>query len=224
MVPAPDEREIAEACTALARACPVLARALGEVGPPLWRTRDAKGASLMRIVAYQQISVKAAAAIWARVEAQLGVVEAAGVLALGEEGLRACGLSRPKVAHMRAIAQAEVEGCLDYARLRTGSLDAARTQLLAVKGVGPWTAEVFAMSALGARDAFPGSDIGLAEAWRRLAGVEARPTPKRLVELAGAWAPWRGVAAHLLWHWLNTQRDGARPRSALNTKGENALS
>jgi DNA-3-methyladenine glycosylase II len=187
----------------------VLARALGEVGPPVWRHREANYASLARILAYQQISVKAAASIWARVEARLGVVDAPGVLALGEDDLRACGLSRPKVAHMRAIALAVVEGRLDFGRLLRAELGEARAELLAVRGIGPWTVEVFAMSALGARDAFPGSDIGLSEAWKRLAEAQERPDPKRMGQIAQAWAPWRAVAAHLLWHWLNTQRGRA---------------
>lgn len=206
---APSPEALREACERLAAVCPVMARAHDEAGTPVWRTTAPTYLTLARIIAYQQISTAAAATIWARVEACLGAVTPEAVLACPEDTLRACGLSRPKLAHLRAIAAALVDGRLDFARVMAAGPAQARAELLAVKGIGPWTAEVFCLGAKGDLDAFPASDIGLSESWRLLAGQSDRPAPRAFARSGQAWAQLRGVATLLLWHWINTRR--ARP-------------
>ena len=88
-------------------------------------------------------------------------------------------------------------------------MDNARKELLAVKGIGPWTADLFLLYALGKMDAFPIGDVGLMEAHKRLSGAEERMTAKAFTAHAEIWQPYRGVAAHLLWGWLNAERSGA---------------
>ncbi len=209
----PTEAELREACSALAAACPVMARAFDEGGLPVWRAMPASYAGLARIIAFQQISVAAAATIWGRVETGLGEITPASILGCPEEALRGFGLSRPKVSHLRSIALAEHSGALNMARLMSAPMEAARAELLDVRGVGPWTAEVFLMYARGALDAFPWSDIGLSESWRLLSGAPVRPPPKDFREIGEAWSPWRGVATHLLWQWINKQRENAKTGS-----------
>ena len=85
-------------------------------------------------------------------------------------------------------------------------MDAARAELLAVKGIGPWTADLFLLYAAGKMDAFPHGDVGLMEAHKRLGGYDTRMTNKDFSAHAEAWRPNRGVAAHLLWGWLNAER------------------
>ena len=176
------------------------------MGPPAWRMGQPSYAALGRMIAHQQLSTKAAATIWGRTEAMLGDVTPEAVLAADTEALRGCGLSRPKVAHLTSIAEAIVTGQLNLDRVCTSDLESARKELIAVKGIGPWTAELFLLYSVGAMDAFPVGDVGLMEAHKLLSGVEIRMEIKEFTEHAEVWRPYRGVAAHLLWAWINAER------------------
>ena len=201
------EREVIEAaCHVLAGQDLALARSFAVCGVPEWRARPANYATLATLVAYQQISTVAAANIWARVEAYLGEVTAERMLATPDEALQGCGLSRPKIAHMKSIARAVQTGALDLGGLATVPLEEARRGLLAVKGIGPWTAELVVLYALGQLVAFPPGDVGLMESYKQLAEADKRLSSAAFSQLAENWRPYRGVAAHLLWAWLNLQR------------------
>ena len=203
----PSKRVLRQACEALAETDSFLAKAYTKVGLPNWRGTEARYQSLARIVVYQLISTKAADAIWARVEARFSEVTAKAILADDRAALLACGLSRPKLGHLVAIAEAVESGVLDFEILATAPIDQARKTLLSVRGIGPWTAETFLMNALGHLDAFPHGDVGLMESYKRLRGAEARLTPKNFSNQAAAWQPYRAVAAHLLYDWLHLERD-----------------
>jgi DNA-3-methyladenine glycosylase II len=205
-----DPAQLDAAARKLARTCPVMKAAVRTVGTPPWRTRPGGYAGLSRIIAFQQVSTAAAATIWGRVEAHLGKVTAKSVLAADPDDLRACGLSRPKVQHIRSIAEAETSGELNFRRIARADDDTARAELVAVKGVGPWTADVYLMFCLGRSDVFPHADIGLSEAWRMITGEAERPPPKDFLEIGERWRPMRGVAAHLLWSYINHERQKAR--------------
>lgn len=202
----PAREALETACADLAARDPFLAQAHAEIGLPVWRSVEANYAALARIVVYQLISTKAAEAIWTRVAARHRDMSASDILNDDEYSLRACGLSRPKVSHMRTIAAAVESGALSFARLASAPIDAARGELLAVKGIGPWTAETFLMNGLGKIDAFPVGDVGLMEAYKQLSGAENRHSIKAFTALAEGWRPYRGVAAHLMYGWLNRQR------------------
>ena len=202
---APSQADLVEACTWLSERDTALARAHTELGVPTWRYQTPDYAVIARMIAFQQITTKAAASIWARVEEALGTVSTASVLAASDDTLRGCGLSRPKVSHLRSIADAIESGALDLTRVYSANMEAARAELIAVKGIGPWTADLFLLYC-GRLDAFPVGDVGLMEAYRQLSGHEERYASKAFTELAEAWRPWRGVAAHLLWGWINAER------------------
>ncbi len=204
---APSSRRLKAACERLARIDPALAAAYGVIGVPAWRSGEPTYAMIGRMIAHQQISTKAAATIWGRVETLLGEVTARSVLETDPETLRQCGLSRPKVAHLASIAEAMVSGELNLARVCASDPGAARAELVGVRGIGPWTAELFLLYAVGAMDAFPTADVGLMEAHRQLSGAEERMTARAFTAHAEAWRPHRGVAAHLLWGWFNQMRD-----------------
>jgi DNA-3-methyladenine glycosylase II len=140
------------------------------------------------------------------VEAFLGEVTPDRVLTCDQDALRACGLSGPKLSHLNTIAGAIADGSLDLARIQAAEIDAARAELLAVKGIGPWTADLFLLYAAGKMDAFPHGDAALMEAHRRLGQYETRMTNKAFSTHAEGWRPHRGVAAHLLWGWVNAER------------------
>lgn len=203
---APPRRALKRACEDLARVDPALAQAYETVGVPLWRARAPSYALLGNMISHQQISLSAAAAIWARVEAHLGEVTAEAMLAADPEAIRLCGMSRPKVAHLYSIASAISSGQLDLARVLAAPLDQARAELLSVRGIGPWTAELFLLYAAGAMDAFPAGDVGLMAAHHKLSAYETRMESKAFTRHAELWRPYRGVATHLLWAWLHMDR------------------
>jgi DNA-3-methyladenine glycosylase II len=201
-----DAKQLARAVRHLARQCEVMKAAHAYVGVPEWRTRQGDYAELARIIAYQQLSTKAAGTIWGRVVVLLGKVTPKAVLAADIDALRACGLSRPKISHIRSIAAAVEDGSLNFRRLVKKSDDDARAELVAVKGIGPWTADIYLMACLGRWDVFPHADIGLSEAYRMISGQRKRHPPKKFLRTGERWRPYRGVAAHLLWAYINAAR------------------
>lgn len=204
---APGRKALKAACERLAAIDPALARAYDTIGLPVWRATAPSYAMLGRMISHQQISLAAAAAIWARVEAHLGDVTAEAMLEADPEAIRLCGMSRPKVAHLISIAEAMVSGQLNLPRVCAAPLDEARRELLSVRGIGPWTAELFLLYATGAMDALPTADVGLMEAHKLLSGHEIRMDSKAFSAHAECWRPHRGVATHLLWGWLHHHRD-----------------
>jgi len=204
---APDALTLRSACETLAARDPALARAYETIDLPAWRTTEASYQTLARIVVYQLISTKAADAIWARIRARYNEMTAAAVLQDDQDALRACGLSRPKLSHLNSIATAIETRDLDLHDLAAMPIEAARKQLLAVKGIGPWSADTFLMNALGHLDAFPAGDVGLIEAHKRLSGLSERLTSKAFSKHAETWRPFRAVAAHLLYDWYNFTRN-----------------
>lgn len=205
-----DPKQLSRAVKALAKECHIIRAAHEYVGVPEWRTRAGDYAGLARIIAYQQLSTKAAGTIWGRVEALLGKVTPKTVLAADIDSLRACGMSRPKISHIRSIATAVEDGSLNFRRVARKSDDEAREELVAVKGIGPWTADVYLMFCLGRWDVFPHADIGLSEAYRMISGERKRHPPKKFLKTGERWRPYRGVAAHMLWAYINAAREEQR--------------
>ncbi|MBX9699782.1 MAG: DNA-3-methyladenine glycosylase 2 family protein [Acetobacteraceae bacterium] len=186
---------------ALAAAEPRFGSIEAVAGPLPWRTRAPGFPGLLRAICGQQISNQAAAAIWRRLEAVPGALDPAGLLALDDATLcGVAGLSRPKAAHARSLARACLDGALDFAALRGMGDAAAVAHIAAVKGLGPWTAEIHLLFAEQRPDVFPSGDLALAASAAHLFSLEARPAPKALAALATAWSPWRSLAARLLWH------------------------
>ena len=193
---------VAEGAEWLAGREPAFARALPLVGDlPLRREEDGF-AALLRAIVGQQVSVASARAIWGRLEG-LGLTEAKVMSVATDEDLRAAGLSRQKARYGRALAQAGI----DFNSLRgVPDADVVKT-LVAVPGIGTWTAEIYAMFALGRADVFAPGDLALQEAARMLFGLEARPSDKALRTMAEAWSPWRSVAARILWAYYRVAKD-----------------
>ncbi len=169
-------------------------------GPLPWRVRPRGFPGLLQAVVAQQISNQAASAIWRRLVALPGALLPDGLLALSDEALRGAGLSRPKVAHARSLAAAFLDGRLSDPVLAALDDNGALAAITAVRGLGPWTAEVYLLFALQRQDVFPAGDIAVAGAAAHLLGLAARPEPKALRAIAEAWRPSRALAARLLWH------------------------
>jgi DNA-3-methyladenine glycosylase II len=188
------------ALKALIREHPDLGSILDRAGPLPWRTRTPGFPGLLQAIVAQMISNQAAAAIWGRLRALPRALEPEGLLALPDDALRAAGLSRPKVAHARILAEAFCAGSLSAIALEAMENDEAIATIAAVKGLGTWTAEIYLLFALQRLDVFPAGDIALAAAAAELKRLDARPNPKALRALAEAWRPARSLAARLLWH------------------------
>ena len=193
---------VAEGAEWLALREPRFAAALPLVGAlPLRREEDGF-AALLRAIVGQQVLVASARAIWGRLEG-LGLTESAAMAAATDEDLRAAGLSRQKARYGRALAQAGI----DFNALRVApDVDVVKA-LVAVPGIGVWTAEIYAMFALGRADVFAPGDLALQEAARMLFGLETRPSDKALRAMAEAWSPWRSVAARILWAYYRVAKD-----------------
>ena len=174
--------------------------------PPLWN-RPQGFATLAHIVLEQQVSLASARAAFDRLQEAAGELTPARFLELDDARLLAIGFSRQKAGYVRNLARAVETGGLDLAGLAALPDDEVHRVLVALKGVGPWSASIYLMEALLRPDVWPATDIALAEAVAKVKGLPARPDPARLDALAQAWRPWRSVAARLLWHdYLSRRR------------------
>lgn len=200
------EEALAHGLAELARQDEVIARLHAEgIRPPL-RKRPAGIPGLVSIVVGQQVSVASADAIRARLDRVLGPITAERLAAASDEELRAGGLSAPKMRALRAIAAASLSGTLPLDRLADLPAEEAHAALVAVKGIGPWTADVYLLFCLGHPDIFPAGDLALQEAARTALDLAERPDAKALALLAERWRPWRGVAAKTLWAYYRRGR------------------
>jgi len=198
---------VAEGAAWLAAHDPRFAEALALTGPLPLRLREGGFHQLLSAIVSQQLSVSAAAAIWARVE-NAGVITPKAVQNSSDDDLRALGLSRQKVGYARALAIAGI----DFDALPSKPLDDVIAELTAVSGIGVWTAEIYAMFSLHRADVFAHADLALQEAARHLFDLDKRPTPKVMRDMANQWRPWRAVAARLLWAYYKhiNEREGVR--------------
>jgi DNA-3-methyladenine glycosylase II len=174
-------------------------------GPLPWPVREKGFPGLLRAICAQLVSNEAAFAIWRRVSALPGATTPEGFLALPPErvGIEG-GLTRQKVRHARALAEAILSGALRLDALDDMGDEDAVAHLCTVKGIGRWTAEVHLLFSHQRPDVFPVGDLALQAAAAHLLGLPARPDAKGMAAIAADWAPERAVAARLLWHhWLH---------------------
>ena len=190
---------------------PDLAAVVGRYGPPpLWARRPGFS-TLVRIILEQQVSLRSAAAAYARLQAVAGRVTPARVASISERSLRAAGLTRQKAAYCRGLANAIVGGGFDLGRLDRLADDEVRSALIELPGIGPWTADIYLLIALCRPDVWPTGDLALAKALQRIKRLKRIPGDDRMTRMARSWAPWRAVAARLLWHdYLSSGRRNGR--------------
>lgn len=185
----------------LSRIDPDLRRACEEAGPPPMELREGGFAALLRAIVAQQVSNAAARSIWNRVTERVDPMDPRQFLLLGEEGVRALGFSRQKIRYSMGLAEEIVSGRLDLLALEEMGDEAALTELVRLKGIGRWSAEIYLLFALGRPDIWPADDLALAVAVQRLRKLENRPCLKEMRVLGDDWRPWRSVAAIVLWHY-----------------------
>jgi DNA-3-methyladenine glycosylase II len=182
---------------------PAIARALEIAGYPEPRIRQRGYTTLLRTIVGQQVSVAAAASVWNKLEAALGPGCAPDALIAADfDALRACGLSRQKQGYARSLAELVVSGALDLENLPSED-EAAIAELVRIKGIGRWSAEIYLLFAEGRADIWPAGDLAVQVGIGRILGLEARPSEKETRALADRWSPHRGAVAIFTWHSYN---------------------
>jgi len=192
----------------LRQADPVLATVFDRCPPVQPSPHEDIYLALLRSIVSQQISTKAAAAIWRKFQGLFspdGYPEPLAVLALSDEELRAVGLSRQKASYLRAIADFAQRDQLDFQHISSLDEEGLTRHLTSIRGVGRWTAQMIQMFALDQPDVFPEGDLGIQNAMRRLYGLEetGRALLSRMTQIAEAWRPYRTLAAKYLWRSLD---------------------
>ena len=184
---------------------------LEKSGHPDLRRGEPGFAGLARIICGQQLSTASAGAIWGRLQAAFDPFEPETLRRARADKLSRLGLSAAKIRSIKAIAHAIVKEQIDLDSVARSEADAAHQALIALHGIGPWTADIYLLFCLGHADAWPAGDLALQESARIAFGLKRRPTQKEMVALAEIWRPFRGVAAHLLWSYYHVvkRRDGA---------------
>ena len=198
---------VAEGAAWLCTADPRFAQAMVGLPPLPLRLKPDGFAQLLSAIVSQQVSVASANAIWGRLQ-EAGMTQEAAVLGTSEEALRALGLSKQKARYAHALALAEI----DYVALRQMPSADVIKKLIAVPGIGAWTAEVYAMFSLGRADVFAPGDLALQEAAKLMFDMPERPKEKDFRVMSAAWTPWRSVAARIMWAYYkqHKQREGIR--------------
>ncbi|WP_422055731.1 DNA-3-methyladenine glycosylase family protein [Sphingomonas sp.] len=192
--------QLRESLDAIAALEPLIAAAVARVGYPEPRIREPGYETLLRTIVGQQVSVAAAASIWNKLAAGVGdLTQPDIVAAASDEALRAAGLSRQKASYAKSLAEEVSSGRLDLTALPADD-EAAIAQLVRVKGIGRWSAEIYLLFAEGRRDIWPAGDLAVQIEVGRIMGHEERPSEKLTREIAEAWRPHRGAAAILAWH------------------------
>ncbi len=191
---------IAAALDELAERDADIASALAEAGYPEPRVREPGFATLLNIIIGQQVSVQSAAAIRGRLEAEVERLTPKSFLALGYEALRDVGFSRRKIEYGRLLAQDICEGRFDPEEMSTLDDEAALAHIVARKGLGRWSAEIYMLFALGRPDTWPADDLAIQVAVQKLKRLKERPDRVMMDAVGEPWRPYRGAAALLMWH------------------------
>jgi len=192
---------LVESAELLAKSDRDLAKILQAYGPPPLWAREQGFTTLVRIILEQQVSLASADAMYHRLDQNIKPLTPRAILAAGETQLRSLGVTRQKATYFLNIAKVIEDGELDLEGLGNKSNEVVLKELTAVKGIGPWTANIYLLMALCRPDVWPIGDIALATAFKNLKGLQQRPTQSELNEIAKTWQPHRATAARMLWHY-----------------------
>jgi DNA-3-methyladenine glycosylase II len=189
----------------LTRQCPVMKRLIGVVGPCTLTPNPADPFTLLvRCVISQQISTKAAESIFGRLAALVGgpPVPMAKIARLTDARLKSCGVSGPKQRTLRAVVEHVKANPKLLPSIEDRDDDTVREQLTEIKGIGPWSADMFLMFGLGRPDVLPVGDYGFRAALKNQFKLKELPDPKKATKLSEPWRPYRSIATWYLWRSL----------------------
>ena len=189
---------------ALAKREKAFAKVLKDHGRPEPRVSEPGVETLLRTIVGQQVSVAAARSMWNKLTAKFGQpVDLKTLLSASDEEMREAGMSRQKAGYLRSLAGLVLSGELDLAQLPEDDEEAI-AQLIKIKGIGRWSAEIYLLFAEGRHDVWPAGDLAVQIQIGKLLGLDGKPSEKQLREIAEKWRPHRGAAAVLAWHSYNS--------------------
>lgn len=178
-----------------------LERILDRLGPPPMWSREPGFPTLVWIILEQQVSLASARAAFERLLSAASPLTPEKFLTFDDPTLKTIGFSRQKTRYCRELSRSILDGLLDLEQLGSADDSTVRERLIRIKGIGPWTAEIYLLMALCRPDAWPTGDLALASALQRVKGLPELPTPAVMEAVGENWRPWRAVAARLLWHF-----------------------
>lgn len=193
--------DVKAACAQLERVEPVFGKLLAQTGLPPLRRRAGGFEGLVNTIVSQQLSTSSAGAIWKRLEACVVPLTPETYLNCEDEELRACGLSAGKVRTILGLAHAIVNNTLNLDALVHEPDEQVRDALIVLKGIGPWSADIYLLACLGRADVWPAGDLALQKAIERGFGLSSRPSADQTEEMSADWRPWRAIAARVLWSY-----------------------
>lgn len=188
-----------------------LAGVIEKFGQPSIFSREPGFPALVLIILEQQVSLASARAVFARLNTVASPLSASRILELDNALLKTAGLTRQKLTYCKLLAEAIVTGQLKLAELNRMENAEARATLMKIKGIGPWTADIYLMTALKRQDIWPKGDLALAVAVQELKKLRDMPSADALADISAAWHPWRTVAAQILWHYYLSVRGKLKP-------------
>lgn len=210
-----DANTFAEACRLLGAEDEALGAVVREHGIPTFWSRRPGFATLVLFILEQQVSLESGAAMYRRLGTLTGEVTPKSVLGLGEAGLRSIGVTRQKTSYLLDLAALAADGDIDFEPIDAAPPEEAKARLLALRGVGPWTADVYLLSALRHPDVFPVGDRALQVGMAEVLGLGAVPDQEEMIILAKPWEPVRAAAARLIWHAYLSSRGRVEPPDPL---------
>lgn len=199
------EKTFKHALRTLCARDPDLAHIMKNLGPPPMWAREPGFPTLILFILEQQVSLSSARAAYNRLLAAVSPLTPERFLTLEDALLKTIGFSRQKMSYGRNLAEAIAEGRLDLDALESMDNRAVRSELMKIKGIGPWTADVYLLMALLRPDIWPKGDLALVVAVQKLKGLDSRPKPDEFEDIGIPWQPFRAVAARLLWHYYLNQ-------------------
>lgn len=197
----------------LSRRCPTIKSVIKRVGPCLWEPDDGDPfALIVRCIVGQQISGKAAESIFAKLTQSIGAVTPRRLAKAADDQLQACGLSGGKRLAIRSVTEYVLANRTFLPGIPTAADDQLRDQLVSIKGIGPWTVDMFLMFSIGRPDVFSVTDYGIKVGMQKLFGLAALPKPAEMLELAERWRPHRSVAMWYVWRSLDLAKADEKAR------------
>lgn len=197
-----------------------LAAILNDLGPPPLWFRKQGFPTLIQIMLEQQVSLASAKAAFDRLLLIASPLTPDRFMELDDATLKSVGFSRQKIAYVRHLAEAILEGHLRLNALGRMTDEDVKSELLKIKGIGNWTADIYLLRALRRADAWPSGDLALAIATERVKRLRLRPSQDELDAISVMWRPWRAVAARLLWHYyLNSSATRKPPKRTTRVSG-----
>lgn len=199
-----NHKSLAQGVSYLCKVDQDLARIVSDLGhPPLW-ARQPGFASLLQIILEQQVSLASARAAYQKLEKASGQVRPERFLSFTDAELKQFGFSRQKSNYGRILSEAIVSGQMDLDKLSDLEDGEVRLALIQLKGIGPWTADIYLLMALLRPDIWPSGDLALVNAVQQIKQLSQKPTADQINQIAQRWKPWRSVAARIAWHcYLN---------------------